>query len=202
LTRAASLRGAPGAPGAPSDDRPQPDHSATEPPLSMTQTSHANLPIAVNEVQPNNVAPILPAASRCIDGASTDHVTTEIHDLRDAPLWPKPLPRLPGSFWSGWPDLNRRPLDPQFCPGHFPSDTNHDDALPIVLSKQGVSHQPTRPLATGHDPLFPALAERRFSRRFSRSTLRKPCDPVMSLERASVSSSIDLMQSSTVDLAL
>jgi hypothetical protein len=46
-------------------------------------------------------------------------------------------------FLSGWPDLNRRPLDPQFCPGHFPSDTGRDHWLPIVPSTRDFTRTDT-----------------------------------------------------------
>jgi hypothetical protein len=44
---------------------------------------------------------------------------------------------------NSWPDLNRRPLDPQFCPGHFPSDTGRDHWLPIVPSTRDFTRTDT-----------------------------------------------------------
>ncbi len=55
------------------------------------------------------------------------------------PRWLTPYLLL----WSGWPDLNRRPLDPQFCPGHFPSDTGRDHWLPIVPSTRDFTRTDT-----------------------------------------------------------
>ena len=45
--------------------------------------------------------------------------------------WPSKQHLLPGRAGR---NLNRRPLDPQFCPGHFPSDTSGDNSLPTASS--------------------------------------------------------------------
>jgi len=40
----------------------------------------------------------------------------------------EPFKSLSGMLLSGWPELNRRAPHPQFCPGHFHSDTGRDNS--------------------------------------------------------------------------
>ena len=75
-----------------------------------------------------------PADAPELQGELQDPLRTQNHGSCVHHEHTKPHRHLPGIFLSGWPDLNRRPLDPQFCPGHFPSDTSGDNSLLIVPS--------------------------------------------------------------------